>query len=106
MPKSDLLWVGGPCAEAAHDSVLGVLLSQRMEVRVEDGELELRHLLHGVAQALAPRATLLHAAIGHVVGTVGRDVVDDDAADLELLAGVECLRQVMREDTMDEAQTL
>ena len=50
----------------------------------EHHDPDLGHVLHRLAQALAAEAGVLDAAVGHVVDPVGRDVVDDDAADLEL----------------------
>src|SRR5260370_40151238 len=47
-------------------SLLKFRSTETLEVWVEDGELQLRHLLHGVAQALAADTTFLDAAIGHV----------------------------------------
>src|SRR4029079_13300296 len=42
------------------------------------------HVLDRPAEAFAAEPRVLHAAVWHVVDPVGRDVVDDDAADLQL----------------------
>jgi len=67
---------------------LGLASGEPVEVRVKDGELEFCHLLHGVTHALASNAALFHAAIRHVIGAIGRDVVYDDASHFQLLDGV------------------
>ena len=51
------------------------------------------HVLHREPHALAPQAAIFHAAIGHVVHTVARHIVDHDPADVEMI----------RMDQIDEA---
>ena len=58
-------------------------------VRRERQQPRLGHVLDAPAQPLASEAGVLDAAVGHRVGAPGRDVVDDDAADLELVVGAE-----------------
>src|ERR687896_1301040 len=70
----------------------------------DDHDAGLGHLLHRVLQALASEARLLRPAVGHLVGTEGRYVVDDDAADLDLAVGQERPLQVAREHPGLEAE--
>ena len=46
-------------------------------------QADLRHVLDGEADALAPEAAVLHAAVGHVVHAPGGNVADHHAAHLE-----------------------
>src|SRR3546814_1750160 len=55
------------------------------------------HVLHREADALAAEPRILDSAIGHVVDAVGGDVVDDDAADLQLVPCRQHLMQVAGE---------
>ena len=51
--------------------------------------------LDRVADALAAEARVLHAAVGHVVDAEARHVVDDHAADLELVPGAQRVDEVV-----------
>ena len=69
-----------------------------------DHDPDLGHVLDRVAQALAAEAGILDAAVGHVVDPVGRDVVDDDAAHLELGERSPGAGQVVGEDAGLQAE--
>ena len=51
-----------------------------------------------------PEPGVLDAAVRHVVDPVGRDVVDDDTADLELVEGLPGVREVVGEDAGLESE--
>ena len=70
--------------QAADGSPLASRASGRSARLGQHHDPDLGHVLDRPAQALAAQAGVLDAAVGHVVDPVGRDVVDDDAADLEL----------------------
>src|SRR5207249_8062085 len=77
-----------PAARTAKDDLVGLR---------EDHDPQLGHVLDGPAQPLAALAGVLHTAVGHVIDAVGRDVVDDDPADLELVERLPGVREVVRE---------
>ena len=64
----------------------------------------LGQLAHRVGRALAGVARVLDAAVGHLVGAEGRDLVDQDAAELEAPAGLDRAADVAGEDAGLEAE--
>src|SRR3990172_9909531 len=70
----------------------------------QDHDPDLGHVLDRPAEALPAEAGILDPAVGHVVDPVGRDVVDDDAPDLELAEAPPGIGEVVREDAGLEAE--
>src|SRR3546814_8228609 len=56
------------------------------------------HIFHREPDALTPETAVLHPAIGHVVDAVGGYVVDDDAADGEMVQSLQNFVQVASEE--------
>src|SRR3546814_6446462 len=46
---------------------------------------DLAHIFHGEAHAFAAETRILDPAIGHVVDAVGGHIIDDDAANVEMI---------------------
>src|ERR671924_191928 len=67
-------------------------------LRLHDDQAGLGHLPHGVVRAFTGVAGVAHAAVGHLVGAVRRDLVDEDAAEVELARGAQRGREVGGED--------
>src|SRR4029077_17150623 len=65
---------------------------------------DLGHVLDGVAHAFTSQAGVLDAPIGHVVDAVHGNVIDDHAADLEVLEGMPRMRQVVGEHARLESE--
>jgi hypothetical protein len=55
------------------------------------------HFLDGVAHALAADAALLHAAVRHMVGAEGGDIVDNDPAEIKVPDGFSDLLHIAAE---------
>src|SRR3990172_7065698 len=70
----------------------------------EDEDADLGHVLDGEAEALATEPRFLHPAVRHVIDPVGRDVVDDDPADLELVERMPGVAEIVGEHTRLEAE--
>ncbi len=66
--------------------------------------LRLEELPNPERAAFATDAALLDPAIGHVVDAVGGHVVDDHAADVELLEGAPGMAQIVGEDPCLQAE--
>src|SRR5690349_6988021 len=71
---------------------------------LQGDEALLGQLVDGVGRALAGVAGVLDAAIGLLVGAEGRDLVDEDAAELESAAGLQAAANVAGEDARLEAE--
>src|SRR4051794_24854091 len=56
---------------------------------LDDDQPLLGHLAHRVVRAFLGVAAVLHAAIGHLVGSVGRHLVHDDATEVERVRRLE-----------------
>src|SRR5688572_4596535 len=80
------------------------LLQRGAGAAADDEVADLGHVLHREAHAFAAEAGILDAAIGHVVDPVGRHVVDDDAADVEPVPGLEHPEQIAGEQAGLEAE--
>src|SRR3954453_8560332 len=70
----------------------------------EDHDPDLRHVVDRVAQSLATLARVLDAAVRHGVDPVRRHVVDDHAADVQLLEAPPRVAQLAGEDAGLEAE--
>src|SRR5207247_11368986 len=68
------------------------------KLQLEDDDLLLGQLSHGVRGPLARVARVLAAAVRHLVGAEGRCLVDRDAAEVELLRRPQGGSDVRRED--------
>ena len=73
-------------------------------VGLEGDQALLGELSDGVGGALAGVAGLLDPAVGHLVGAEGGHLVDEDAAELEPVAGLEGEAGVAGEDPGLEAE--
>lgn len=60
--------------------------------------LPLRHLLDGMAQTLPPHPGIFPAAVGRVVDSKARNILDDDSANFQLYAGSEDGPSIIGED--------
>src|SRR5580765_7018950 len=73
--------------------------SGRLLLRLgEDHDPDLGHVLDRPPKPLAAQPGILDTAVRHVIDPIGRDVVDDYAADLELGEGAPRVGQVVGED--------
>src|SRR5207342_3714915 len=79
-------------------------LAPRPSLPLQRDEALLGQLLDGEGGALASVAGVLDAAVGHLVGAEGGDLVDQDAAELERGRGLEAAADVTREDPRLKAE--
>src|SRR6476620_3100125 len=63
--------------------------ADRPSPSTQHDEEGLGHRVHRVVRALAGVAAVAYAAVGHLVGAPGRDLVDEHAAEVELPRGPE-----------------
>src|SRR3954470_5518648 len=77
--------------------------SPQARLKVDHDEALFGQLAHRVGRALARVAGVLDAAVGHLVGAEGRRLVDDHAAELELLGRAQGGVESRREDAGLEA---
>src|SRR3990170_8557707 len=94
---------GGASIRAPDQARSGPGLSASLLRVSENHDPDLGHVLDSVADTLPPEARILHATVGHVVGPVGRHVVDDDAAHDELFEALPGVLEVIGEDAGLEA---
>ena len=70
----------------------------------EGQQPRLGHVLDRPADPLAAKAGVLQPAVRHVVDAPGRDVIDDHAADLQLVVRQQRALQVVGEDAALQAE--
>src|SRR4051794_6845186 len=82
----------------ASTTLIGFPRSDSLGPSSQHEQPRLGHLLDGVAEPLAAETRVLHSSERHVVDPVRRRVVDDNAADVQLLEGAPGVGEVVREE--------
>lgn len=70
---------------------------------VKDHEAWFGHVFDGVLDSLSAQTRVFHATIWHVVDSIHRYVIDDDAAGFDPFECGQCLLQAIRKDASLQA---
>ena len=88
----------GPLTVSGHAKTSKFLITEdskagasQSSARRPADELQIGHLLHGVARSFAAQTAFFDAAVGHVIGTIGGHVVDHHTAELKLSSDAKSL---------------
>ena len=103
-PSGDLAVAPDEKTRAAREPFRAAHIAAGYSSALQGDEALLGQLEHRVGRALAGVAGVLDAAVGLLVGAEGRDLVDQDAAELERPAGLQAAADVAGEDAGLEAE--